>query len=118
MLKTSTFNASSLGNCPFLFVLIFFAQTVISQNIPDFHIISQSGEEIVIEYSPYLVKIDSTNYQNELLLSFLFLNTTFDEPKPGEPQIPVRIFPVALKSATENSVEIIESSYIEYESVK
>ena len=118
MLKTSTFNASSLGNCPFLFVLIFFVQTVISQNISDFRIISQSGEEIVIEYSPYLVKIDSTNYQNELLLSFLFLNTTFDEPKPGEPQIPVRIFPVALKSATENSVEIIESSYIEYESVK
>ncbi|MFN3134040.1 MAG: type IX secretion system sortase PorU [Candidatus Kryptonium sp.] len=118
MLKTLAFNASSLGNCPFLFVLIFFAQTLISQNVPDFHIVSQSEEEIVIEYTPYLAKIDSLSYENKLLLSFLFLNTTFDEPKTGEPQIPVRIFPVALKSTIGNFVEIIESSYIEYENVK
>lgn len=118
MLKTLTFNASSRGNCPFLFVLIFFVQTLISQNVPDFRIISQSEEEIVIEYTPYLAKIDSLIYENKLLLSFLFLNTTFDEPKTGEPQIPVRIFPVALKSTIGNFVEIIESSYIEYENVK
>ncbi len=119
MLKTSTFNVSSLGNCPFLFILVFlFVQVVLSQNIPDFQIISQTGDEIVIEYKPYLVKIDSTNYQNELLLSFLFLNTTFDNPKIGEPQIPVRIFPIALKSTGGNFINVIESSYIEYENVK
>jgi len=112
------FNVSSLGNCPFIFVLLLIAQIVSSQSIPDFRIVSNTGDELVIEYTPYLFKIDSIKHDGQLLLSFLFFNTTFENPKVGEPQIPVRIFPVALKAIDGNSIQIIETSYIEYENVK
>ncbi len=119
MRKGPAFNASSLGNCPFLFLIltVLSFQFLFSQDARDFSIISQGQDEIVIEYNPRLLKIDSLKYGDELLLSFLFLNTTYDA-KVGEPQIPLRIFPVVLKSIEGNFVEVIDFSFTEYENVK
>lgn len=120
MRKKATFNASPLGNRPFLFVLLIFLsfQPLFSQSNDDFSIISQTQDELIIEYRPYLLKVDSVPHNNELLLSFLFLNTTYGDGKIGEPQLPIRMFPVALKSMEGNFVEVIDSSYIEYDQVK
>ncbi|MCX7761506.1 MAG: type IX secretion system sortase PorU [Candidatus Kryptonium sp.] len=114
------FNVSSLGNCPFLFFLclILSAQISLSQGISDFKILSQNSEEIVIEYNPYLFRIDTAIHDNQQLVSFLFLNASFENPKPGEPQLSVRLFPIALKSEEGNLIDIIETSYVEYENVK
>ncbi len=119
MRKKLTFNVSSLGNRPFLFFLLIFLlfQPLLSQN-SDFSIISQTQDEIIIEYRPHLLKIDSITYNNELLLSFLFLNTTYGDEKIGEPELPIRVFPVVLKSMNGNYVEVLDSSYIEYDQVK
>ncbi|CUS99896.1 hypothetical protein JGI25_00648, partial [Candidatus Kryptobacter tengchongensis] len=45
------FNVSSLGNCPFIFVLLLIAQIVSSQSISDFRIVSNTGDELVVEYT-------------------------------------------------------------------
>ncbi|CUS97507.1 type IX secretion system sortase PorU [Candidatus Chrysopegis kryptomonas] len=130
MRKNSTFNASSLGNCPFLFLLlIFLTSNILSQSVNDYTIISQNQNEIVIEYTPYLLQIDTlkpaeiSQLQNQIdlsqpVLSFLFLNTSIDNPQPGNPQIPVRIFPLILKSETGNQIEVLESSYVEFDGVR
>ncbi len=120
MRKKLTFNASSLGNRPFLFLLLIFLspQLLFSQSNNDFSVISQTQDELIIEYRPYLLRIDSVTYNNELLLSFLFLNTTYVDGKIGESQLPIRVFPVALKSMEGNFVEVLDSSYIEYDQVK
>lgn len=118
MRNKSTFNVSSLGNCPFIFIILLIAQVASSQSVLDFKITSNTSEEFVIEYTPFLFKVDSVKYDDQFLLSFLFLNATFENPKVGEPQIPVRVFPVILKSIDGNSVQVLETSYIEYENVK
>ena len=130
MRKSSTFNASSLGNCPFLFfLLILLTQITRSQAVNDYIILSQDQNEIVIEYTPYLLQIDTLKFDeistfqpkidlSQPILSFLFLNTSIENTQIGEPQIPVRVFPLILKSKTGNQIEIIEASYVEYDGVR
>lgn len=113
-----TFNVSSLGSCPFLFSFLLAFQITFSQNILDYQIISDTDESLVIEYTPVLIKVDSIKYGEHTLLSFLFLNTTYEEPRPGEPQIPVRVFPVALRSFDGNSLYVVDVSFVEYHDIK
>jgi hypothetical protein len=119
MQTNDAFNASSLGNRPFLFLfLIFISQLTSAQYLRDFSIVSQSSDEIVIEYTPHLLNIDTTLSSEGMLLSFQILNSSIADYTPGKPQIPVRIFPIALKSKIGNSLNLIETSYVEYEGVK